>query len=171
MIAFLPSKAQGAIGGVDFTPAERKILADRSRSWTCPHCGVTNLELLPDPQAGEEEQDAEQQARNKSALPEGFSLAYEGEEKNGDARNTNYEATGRDADCEERVAIDETTARTKEITTQASSHSAQDGPRLRDAPAADQAPQVVVHSPPVWIDRLLFALFVVILALIVRKVT
>ncbi|KAG7092256.1 hypothetical protein E1B28_008620 [Marasmius oreades] len=48
---FFPLKGQAAVGvgSVEFPAPERKRLAELSRSWTCPHCQQTNLEILPDP--------------------------------------------------------------------------------------------------------------------------
>ena len=44
LIAFLPSPADGAIGALDWSPAERKRLAAKSRDFCCPLCGkVANL--------------------------------------------------------------------------------------------------------------------------------
>ena len=73
LIGFLPTKgislrrcvisflANGAIGGMDFSSAERKKIAtsylsrmaavgsdSRSRDYICPICKVKNIELLPD---------------------------------------------------------------------------------------------------------------------------
>ncbi|XP_047994119.1 ubiquitin-conjugating enzyme E2 J1-like [Leguminivora glycinivorella] len=39
LIAFMPTPAEGTIGSLDYTPAERKILAKKSSSWSCPQCG------------------------------------------------------------------------------------------------------------------------------------
>jgi len=52
LIGFLPTKANGAIGGVDFTPEERRKIAQSSREYTCPVCKIKNIELLPDAEAG-----------------------------------------------------------------------------------------------------------------------
>ncbi|XP_026760774.1 ubiquitin-conjugating enzyme E2 J1-like [Galleria mellonella] len=44
LIAFMPTPAEGTIGSLDYTPAERKILAKKSASWVCPQCGdISNL--------------------------------------------------------------------------------------------------------------------------------
>lgn len=47
LIAFLPSPADGAIGALDWTSAERKRLALRSQSFECPRCGKV-ADLLPE---------------------------------------------------------------------------------------------------------------------------
>lgn len=39
LIAFMPTPAEGTIGSLDYTPAERKSLAKKSVNWVCPHCG------------------------------------------------------------------------------------------------------------------------------------
>lgn len=47
IISFMPTKSEGAIGSLDYTPQERKKLALRSHRWACPHCGPI-LEMLKD---------------------------------------------------------------------------------------------------------------------------
>ncbi|CAH4038072.1 ubiquitin-conjugating enzyme E2 J1-like [Pieris brassicae] len=39
LIAFMPSPAEGTIGALDYSPAERKTLAKKSASWACAKCG------------------------------------------------------------------------------------------------------------------------------------
>jgi ubiquitin-conjugating enzyme E2 J1 len=46
LISFLPTPADGALGSLDWTPAERKRLAKKSVGFCCPRCGNT-LSLLP----------------------------------------------------------------------------------------------------------------------------
>jgi len=46
LISFLPTPADGAIGALDWSSAERKRLAIKSQSWECPRCGKAK-DLLP----------------------------------------------------------------------------------------------------------------------------
>ncbi|CAM9524867.1 unnamed protein product [Laminaria digitata] len=46
LISFFPSPSQGALGGLDWTPDERRRLAATSAEWKCYKCGVAN-DLLP----------------------------------------------------------------------------------------------------------------------------
>lgn len=46
IIGFMPSKGGGAIGALDYTSDERKILARKSMKWTCNVCGSCNADLL-----------------------------------------------------------------------------------------------------------------------------
>lgn len=39
LIAFMPTPAEGTIGSLDYTPGERRILAKKSKNWSCPLCG------------------------------------------------------------------------------------------------------------------------------------
>lgn len=39
LIAFMPTPAEGTIGSLEYSPAERKGLAKKSKSWVCPQCG------------------------------------------------------------------------------------------------------------------------------------
>ena len=40
IISFMPSKGEGAIGSLDYTPDERKRLAAQSHAYECPDCGL-----------------------------------------------------------------------------------------------------------------------------------
>jgi len=46
LIGFMPSRGNGAIGSLDHTEEERRILALKSVNWKCERCGVTNGELF-----------------------------------------------------------------------------------------------------------------------------
>jgi len=39
LIAFMSSPGRGSIGALEYTPEERRILAQKSCSWTCEQCG------------------------------------------------------------------------------------------------------------------------------------
>jgi len=47
IIGFMPTKGEGAIGALDYTPEERKVLAKRSWSYTCNRCGTSCATALP----------------------------------------------------------------------------------------------------------------------------
>ncbi|CAG0878575.1 unnamed protein product [Darwinula stevensoni] len=47
IIGFMPTHGLGAIGSLDYTPEERKLLAKKSREWKCPTCGPMTSHLLP----------------------------------------------------------------------------------------------------------------------------
>jgi len=47
LIAFFPSKAEGALAGLDYTDGERKKLATDSRRWRCPTCHLCMADALP----------------------------------------------------------------------------------------------------------------------------
>jgi len=48
LIAFFPSKADGALAGLDYSDGERRKLAASSRSWHCPRCELAMMDALPD---------------------------------------------------------------------------------------------------------------------------
>ncbi|CAH2983493.1 unnamed protein product [Chilo suppressalis] len=39
LIAFMPTPSEGTIGSLDYSPAERKVLAKKSKNWNCTQCG------------------------------------------------------------------------------------------------------------------------------------
>ncbi|KAL6073178.1 Ubiquitin-conjugating enzyme E2 J1, variant 2 [Balamuthia mandrillaris] len=49
LIGFMPTKGEGAIGALDYTPEERQQLAKKSVSYVCPRCGICNATALPSP--------------------------------------------------------------------------------------------------------------------------
>jgi len=49
LIAFMPTKSNRAIGSLEFSDAERRKLAEKSRSWSCKTCGpIRDLLKHPD---------------------------------------------------------------------------------------------------------------------------
>ena len=51
LIAFMPTKADGALAGLDYTDEERRELAARSHAWHCPSCDAKMSEAMPCPPA------------------------------------------------------------------------------------------------------------------------
>jgi len=51
LIAFMPTKADGALAGLDYTDEERRALAARSHAWHCPSCGAKMSEAMLCPPA------------------------------------------------------------------------------------------------------------------------
>ncbi|CAF1229034.1 unnamed protein product [Rotaria magnacalcarata] len=46
IIGFMETPGEGALGSLDYTPEERKLLAKKSHSYKCPKCDITNGEVL-----------------------------------------------------------------------------------------------------------------------------
>lgn len=46
LIGFMPTKGGGAIGALDYTSDERKLLAERSLNWKCEGCGIDHQTCL-----------------------------------------------------------------------------------------------------------------------------
>ncbi|KAK6169246.1 hypothetical protein SNE40_020331 [Patella caerulea] len=53
IIGFMPTHGAGAIGSLDYTPEERKVLAKKSQDWKCQNCGAIGHILPPVTQASE----------------------------------------------------------------------------------------------------------------------
>lgn len=66
IIGFMPTQGRGALGSLDYEPEERRQLAIKSQSWSCPTCGPIRG-LLRQPSAhcvtDEERAEDEQQKR------------------------------------------------------------------------------------------------------------
>lgn len=72
----MPTQGEGAIGALDYTDGERKILAGKSRDWCCQQCGQKNLDILPD--TAKEEQKEGKRDETADELLSMMNLAYEG---------------------------------------------------------------------------------------------
>lgn len=46
IIGFMETPGEGALGSLDYTPDERRILAKRSQTYVCPKCDIANNEIL-----------------------------------------------------------------------------------------------------------------------------
>jgi hypothetical protein len=79
LLGFMTTKANGAIGGIDYTESERKILAQRSRNWKCSTCELTNIETLPDDDDNDNDNN-NNLVKNDSDVPQ-FSFVYEEQQK------------------------------------------------------------------------------------------
>ncbi|KAH9946295.1 UBC-like protein [Epithele typhae] len=65
---FFPLRGTAAVGvgAIEYPTTERKRLAALSRDWVCPHCKVSNHELLPDPPTNEADKPPQIPAQLKS---------------------------------------------------------------------------------------------------------
>ncbi|KAI8792358.1 hypothetical protein BgiMline_016700 [Biomphalaria glabrata] len=65
IIGFMPTHPNGAIGSLDYTPEERKILAKKSKDWKCPVCGdISDVLLEPNSESIVTEKEAKELANH-----------------------------------------------------------------------------------------------------------
>lgn len=64
IIGFMPTHGAGALGSLDYSPEERKLLAKKSRDFKCPSCGCINNILKP---VTEESKKTTEEARELAA--------------------------------------------------------------------------------------------------------
>jgi len=69
LIGFMPTKGDGAIGALDYTPEERVELAKKSMDWVCPTCGSQNSTALPEETEEEKNALPEETEEEENALP------------------------------------------------------------------------------------------------------
>ena len=48
LISFMPSKSEGAIGGLNWTTDERKKCVKKSWTYSCQHCGLVKDLISPE---------------------------------------------------------------------------------------------------------------------------
>lgn len=76
LIGFMPTPGGGAIGALDHTPEERKVMARKSKDWKCEACGSDNQNSLLERDPAKEKQEAEE-AKELAAQ-----INFKGEDKN-----------------------------------------------------------------------------------------
>ncbi|CAG8722658.1 34773_t:CDS:2, partial [Racocetra persica] len=101
LIGFMTTKANGAIGGIDYTEAERKLLARKSHNWICSTCGISNIDMLPDDKGDthqslhtNSEDSLDNKASKKNEIMPQFSFVYDDERRVNDKDNKDYISKG-----------------------------------------------------------------------------
>ncbi|XP_038965357.1 ubiquitin-conjugating enzyme E2 J1 isoform X2 [Rattus norvegicus] len=63
IIGFMPTKGEGAIGSLDYTPEERRALAKKSQDFCCEGCGSAMKDVLLPLKSGIDSSQADQEAK------------------------------------------------------------------------------------------------------------
>lgn len=83
IIGFMPTHGSGAIGSLDYSSIERKLLAKKSQTWSCPSCGPI-AKLLK-----EHSQEPHDTAADKEAREQATQIMFkDASEKPGTARTS-----------------------------------------------------------------------------------
>ncbi|XP_076872490.1 ubiquitin-conjugating enzyme E2 J1 isoform X2 [Brachyhypopomus gauderio] len=161
IIGFMPTKGEGAIGSLDYTPEERRALAKKSQDFCCEMCGcVMRTALLPlspnsdprpaDPQAQQLAQQISFKAESRSSSKAGENNASEI-----DSHTDGQESTTSSGQDRERAAQDtEGAAQDTEGATQHTEGDAQDtegavqDEQMEAAPASTGEAAPVPVAPP-----------------------
>ncbi|XP_028857963.1 ubiquitin-conjugating enzyme E2 J1 [Denticeps clupeoides] len=97
IIGFMPTKGEGAIGSLDYTPEERRALAKKSEDFSCDACGCCMRAALLPLSANSAPRPEDQQAaalaqqisfKAESSTPRSASLSGGAEVESGDAQET-----------------------------------------------------------------------------------
>uniref|UniRef100_A0A3P9MWJ6 Ubiquitin-conjugating enzyme E2 J1 n=1 Tax=Poecilia reticulata TaxID=8081 RepID=A0A3P9MWJ6_POERE len=83
IIGFMPTKGEGAIGSLDYTPEERKTLAKKSQDFCCEACGCSMrsalLPLTSNSNTSAEDRQAKELAQQIKFKSEGFNVPLQAE--------------------------------------------------------------------------------------------
>ncbi|KAG7452695.1 UBC-like protein [Guyanagaster necrorhizus] len=147
---FFPLKGQAAagVGSVEYPALERKRLAALSRDWVCPHCQQSNLDILPDPPAGQENRPSSSVSPPvESALPP----------EHNDASSTNS-VSPRSEEAEDEVAQETSLSMPERFSS----------PTVPEHETHGLSPQPQ-RRPPVLLDTAICFFLVLVFALLCRK--
>ncbi|XP_006007150.1 ubiquitin-conjugating enzyme E2 J1 isoform X2 [Latimeria chalumnae] len=132
IIGFMPTKGEGAIGSLDYTPEERKALAKRSQEFCCEGCGACMKTALHPLTAGGSSSQADKEAQQ---LAKQISFKAESSSTNkspASPKTTAFQGSGRS--LRETVPSPPPQEETPKITTEPQNRS--DPPVTREYPPA-----------------------------------
>lgn len=168
---FFPTEAKGAIGGLDYSKAERKKLAKKSMDWSCSICETSMKDALSDTPPEEN--------TVKEELP-AFMMSYKKENDPGEEASTKSTPTtvATSEKNTEKVVGDKATKKVDDKTTEkiASGSSTQfvvpANPQVIAPVRAQQQRQQLTttsNAAPVWLDALIAGLVSFLVVLICRR--
>lgn len=165
LLGFMTTKANGAIGGIDYTEAERKILAQRSRSWKCTKCELTNIETLPDEIDDNNNNNEKPAAKsNEYDVPQ-FSFVYE-EQKKATSTNANSSNEVNDVNVNSSSSQSPPEIINPENTTTFNEHHQQHHQRQQNETARTSSPRSIY-----FIDAGIVILISIAIALLAKKLS
>ncbi|KAI3660209.1 hypothetical protein MP638_004483, partial [Amoeboaphelidium occidentale] len=92
IVSFFPTKAEGAVGGLDWSKEERKALALKSREWTCSSCCKKNSIIMSEKSTRVAESSGQCTDNGSSSKSEDlsmFTFSYEKDTKSNRGSTTN----------------------------------------------------------------------------------
>jgi len=155
----LKGEAAVGVGAVEFPIAERKRLASLSRSWTCPDCGVPNVELLPDPPAKEESAGLSTDAQSAEEVAEAERVAVE-------PQSPALDATSAPATPASSITVAQIPVSALTHLSTPSSPVPSTPASVHPTPMLHPQPATIKSRPPLWLDAsiVVFSFLVVYLA-------
>ncbi|KAK0459535.1 non-canonical ubiquitin conjugating enzyme 1 [Desarmillaria tabescens] len=150
---FFPLKGQAAagVGSVEYPASERRRLAALSRDWVCPHCQQSNLDILPDSPAGQENGPS-------YSIPPPVEPELAALPEHNDASPSANSVGPRSEEAEDEVAQETSLSMTESISS----------PTIPEHDANVLSPQPL-RRPPVLLDTAICFLLVLVFALLCRK--
>lgn len=183
--SFMETDPKGQLGGMDCSPAERERLAKNSSTWTCSVCGKNNDSILKESEEASKQEGASAQ---EVEVPSELKMGWKDEMK---ASAAEKEAIAEDAALAEGFvntggdsAMDVPSTNTAPSTS--SSQPLARPPPARPAQGVPQPTGVVARAPeparfavrqeqqrsndgvPLWVDRAIAAIIVLLVALVLK---
>jgi ubiquitin-conjugating enzyme E2 J1 len=154
---FMESEPAGQVGALECPESQRRVLAEQSRCWKCETCAKTNLEILK-----EGEEAAKAIGRVEEETPKELKIGFKVKNEPDATDATTTTATAESSLLVEPPPQSAQTAQPAEAPPAPLFPHLQ--PRL--------APQAQVQAAPeetFWLDRLIFGLMAVLLAVVLKR--
>jgi ubiquitin-conjugating enzyme E2 J1 len=181
VIGFFPTESRGAIGGLDYPPAERKRLAKKSIDWSCPTCHAHNKEALSDIEPAESSTTSEEMPKFEITYKPVQDTEVEKKQEDNQPSASASSATISTQKEEENVpkvvekapkvveaSSSSSTTRTQSNRTslQSSVHSNNNNNTSSSSSSSSSSSN---GRPPVWLDGLIGALLAFVITLMIKK--
>ncbi|RDA84685.1 hypothetical protein CP532_3515 [Ophiocordyceps camponoti-leonardi (nom. inval.)] len=174
--SFMETDAKGQLGGIDTTDAVRRRLAQESGPFRCSTCARSNQDIIAD---AEKRAQSTTSSSEEVKVPQELSMGWRDEMEPGNQDKTVSDTavgSGNDPESEPNDVRQNTTATeaaaafTRSTATGGDGHvSMQPAPRLlqlnNQRPASPRRNRSVV---PLWVDRAIAALIVLLVALLLK---
>ncbi|KAE9373979.1 UBC-like protein, partial [Stipitochalara longipes BDJ] len=175
--AFMETDAKGQLGGLECSVKERERMAEVSSSWRCPSCGKSNGDIMKECGEAAKEKGEEKEV----VVPSDLKMGWKDEMKSADSQQKADEKITKNEEDEriEEAELAEGFVRT--------GNAAADYPAARPVQGVPQPtgtvtarvqpvaqriqPQTVQRSNdgvPIWIDRMIAAICVLLVAMVLK---
>lgn len=136
IIGFMPTKGEGAIGSLDYTPEERRALAKKSQDFCCEGCGSCMrsalLALSPDSDLRPVDPQAHRLAQQISFKAESSSSAADSVSSAAAASSDGERSSTAERDTEDTSSAEQTES------SSVAAHTSSEGPSVSTAPSPRQ---------------------------------
>jgi ubiquitin-conjugating enzyme E2 J1 len=176
---FMETEPGGQVGALECSDEQRRMIAEESRGWRCETCGKSSVEILRESE--EAAREAGEEARVEEETPKELKIGFKAKKEDGEGSASAQSApVAPTSTTAEPLSRPQTEQAPPSLSVQPTLQPGQeeDGvpahlqeplPSYLDRRFAPQPPQAQVPEETFWLDRLIFGLVAILLAVILKR--